>query len=279
MDTRRKFQLVLIGIILGLAIIACLSGSPIATPISAHQPTLAPPSQSTCGGWRLRLIGVESQESQGWVTLTGHTAVENVNAKISSTIQSNAQYNDLHSIFDNLAMTTAEGYSYRIYNWNFLDAYHHIPPGFRYKAGIMYIQVATGTTHHILKTPCGTLDFDNPETNLRFPTDMDSSSFYVIGAPIQMPEGTLTITAIDGDNIHYSFTNASKGYDAQIYFDAFLVGDDGVANTPPTLSDYFTVNAGPGQTFDGVSHLPSTTQTGRKLIIVNGNSAWVVNIN
>lgn len=242
----------------------------------------------------IRLVGVQASEESGCKYMTGELALENVSADRLSRFTSN----NLDQLFDGLVMTTSEGYSYPIMSWNFRGMSDWVPPGFRYKTAAyvslytatMKFRAAVGTTGHKVATPCGILDFDNPEVNLRFPTDLPSTSFLSVGTPIKLPEGVLTITSVQtGEDpacsgytnvtcVHSTFTNASKGYEASLDLYSVVVGSDGILHNSVALVDYFRAYAGPGQTVEGAVGFGTSTQRDRKLIIADNSRYWVVNL-
>jgi len=253
------------------------------------------PTQLTCGGWALHLAEVQKSENSGWEYITGYIALENVNAKPSIDFTSN----NLHQLFDGLEVTTKEGYKYPIDNWDFGGAWKWVPPAFRYRLYIggfstfsseINFHAAVGTTGRRVRTRCGTLDFDNPEITLQYPTDLPASSFISIGEPIQLSDGTLTITSyVMGDDVecvsgisstdclHIRFTNASEGYEANPIISLIIIDSDGVIHIPGISGDS-NIYTGPGQTTEHAFPFGVSKMGNLKLIIVEGNQYWIVNL-
>jgi hypothetical protein len=223
-------------------------------------------------------VNVQKSESKGWTNLLGTIALENANAKSHITFIERPS----RHWWDSLTMTTAEGYSYNPDGWSFTGSTAWVPPGFRYKEHgpwtfNLNFNVATDTTVHKVDTPCGTLDYDNPESDLIFPTNLSDSDFFSIGEEMQFPNGALTITKIgenefDEFDVHYKFTNKNKGYETEYRIYTTIIGSDGEAH-----SSHFYIDAGPSQTINGIKTL-NFTSLGRKLILYMEDQYWVVNL-
>ena len=232
-----------------------VSGQAGTSPVSSNAGGQMTPD--LCGGWVFRLADVKTTDLNGMTNYEGSVVFENHNSTMSQSVPKTMDF------LSNSTMTTAEGYTYRVdfslMNWVW------VPQGLRYRATAMYpyssisTEAATGTTKHIVKTPCGNLDFDHPETGLKFPSD-NPSQYKKIGDAIVIPNlGTLTITSIGNDCssfnlssycIHYQITNASKGYEVNQTIPALVIdskGNLGYLSNEAGMSFY----VGPGQTQEG----------------------------
>lgn len=248
----------------------------------------------TCDGWLMHVVNVETSDSgDGWVTMVGKIAFENINAYVSSSVSRS-------QLISGLEMTTNEGYRYPVeqaaYTWTFMGDIGKVPPGFTFiedhnNVGTVYLyfRVAEGTQGHIVQTSCGILDFDHPETNWHFPTSQPDTSFLSLGTPIDLTEGKLVFTsAEDGSTacsndmscLHLSFTNSSGGYDAEFYLTVLIEGSDGILNYGGWGGgeNDFHIFAGPGQTVESDISIRATTKQERKLIVMKDNQSWVFNI-
>lgn len=244
-----------------------------------------------CGGWKLHLVEVEKIDEGGWSYQTGNLAIE------SNTIQiGQATSRVIYEILSNAIMTTNEGYTYSGEYWSLVGS-KWIPPFFRYKTttygttaydGSNYdiklsYKVAKNTTGHIVKTECGTFDYDNPEVNLKFPTDFPSEEFLSIGSPIQLQEGTLSIDFVSTteNKISFTFINPSQGYGVDSNYDMKVIGDDGFLNSiiKSDYNNYYgTIYADPGETIKYNVEFATSSVINRKLIICNDFTFWIVNL-
>jgi hypothetical protein len=250
------------------------------------------PTPDPCGGWRFRLASVDLFESDGWLYMTGNIALENANAPVMSDFGSR----DLQSLFRGLTMTTSEGFTYPIDNWSFIGtANYWVPPGYRFLSvgtftSQLVVRPAAQTHGHVVVAPCGTLDLDNPEHNLAYPSDQPPTPLLGIGDSIVLPEGRLTVTSVEtGDKtscggflnatcVHASFTNSNSGYEARPRIYAVVIGSDGILHHPGERASSFTFLAGPGQTVDRMADFGTSSTGGRVLIISNYVDYWVYQI-
>lgn len=271
--------------------------SEMVTPSSRTTETKPVSDEAPCDGWKIHLVEVETSESDGWKHLKGTLALENVSASFSD-IYLAESIRDLLSRNDGLNMTTNEGYSYPKERGAFtLNTW--IPPGFKYKSSswhdaVLEYRVAASSTGHVVNTPCGYFDFDNPETDLTFPTDLPDSDFLPIGTPIELPEGVLTITDFeyytmeDAENdpdfsggfvnvtyIYYTFTNASQAYGVEnVYIPVIAIDNQGRLSKVEGGGIY--LNAGPGQTVERAFVLGISE--GRKMMIFRDHDYWIYNL-
>lgn len=265
-----------------LLVVSCTTPEVLAPP-----PT---PTPKTCDGWALRLLRVEEEElGEGWKSVTGYVAIENVNADTTSLFGY-----DLEGIFSSVIVSTSEGYTYPIddYSLPWSSVAVWVPPGFRYRTiplpffigdnqqefGISF-RVASGRSGYKANTSCGLLDFGRPASNLLFPTELPSSEFLSLGTPIEMAEGVMNFTSArtTGEDLtfHYTFTNASKGYGAYLDVYSVIIGSDGAV----LWTEYpFRISAGPGQTVDGSVTFPKLSAQNSKLILWKDNQYWVINL-
>jgi SH3 domain-containing protein len=212
---------------------------------------VAPP-QDPCRGWKFHLVQVGREEGGGWIQFTGTFAVENASSELAPSLHGMGGRDYLGEF----TLTTAEGYTYPVH-WVYENAFSlPAPRGIQMMLATFDAKAASGTTKHIIHTKCGTLDVENPETDLRYPTGLSMSSFLNIGDPLVFTEGVLTVTSATGSRdcgnyklcVYYTFTNANQGYETELYLLPYAVGSDGMPQT--TNIGVITITAGPGQTVE-----------------------------
>jgi hypothetical protein len=138
------------------------------------------------------------------------------------------------------------------------------------------------------------LDFDNPESDLKFPTTLPDSAFLLMGTPIRLAQGELVLTGfqdytmddarndpefsggfVDVTRVYYTFSNPDQGYGVEDQFiRAFTISSDGYLSSPE--GNGFTLNAGPGQLVDGV--VLFEIRENRKLVLIQETNYWIFNL-
>lgn len=243
-----------------------------------------------CSGWTIHLFNSTTSDFQGMTFLGGEIAVENVSAPVGAGIGSG---NDLPGIMNNAVLTTDQGFTYSVQNWNFQNLLLWVPPGFRYLGpdGLypdfhqISTEAAASTTNRILQTACGNINYDRPETNLVFPTDLPASTFLYAGTPVTVGDATLTYfytqkeecsSYVDTVCAHIEFTNNNQGYEVSYAPTIMLEGSDGILHM--ALNGIYYLHAGPGQTTELAVAFHDTSQTNCKLIIIIDNQYWVYNV-
>lgn len=262
--------------LVGIAMVAAIVGliwlylSPNQLDVAAmiNPPTQIPvsptPYVQTCHGWNVSLWGTVSKQDSGdgWMTLSGNLWWQNVSADAQppgydvETMLSVSRFDppevqSFYNDFAGLAVTTNEGFTYPIFEY--VPAYNRgpdwlgrlfVPKGMGYSTQIS-VKVSSQSTGWKLSTPCGTLDFANP--NQRTPFN-DLNKLPSISVPVQVPNGVFTIDSYqaqdDGTVFRYNFVNKDKGHNNTIYLGVYALGTSGA----PERVD---LKAGPGQTNSG----------------------------
>jgi len=276
------------------------------TPEDAAIETETPPL-SFCDKFQIHLISATvKDEGNGWTRLIGEIAFENLGwsrTEFPTNSDLKDWKNSIYRFLQSIKIETNEGF---VYEPDTLKVeIDFVPMGFRYRMqhphedGNLIFKVATGSTGRIAKLPCDTiLDFDNPETDLVFPTELPSDSFVKIKTPIEFPEGTLTFTAVEdngipgedlimyiGGNIppenatliHYTFSNKSSGYGIDhLFFQAMYIADQGYIERP-SGNGFSINNLGPSQTQN--SQLIFRVKEKKFLIVERDLEYWIIDLN